>query len=244
MNSFDAILILLFLVSLVYSSVGHGGASGYLAALSLLGMSPEQMRPAALVLNVFVSMIAFVQYYRGGHFRWRLFLPFAILSIPMAFLGSFVKLGPAVYKQILGLFLVVAVLRILGIFNWKGKTEIRKMPLYAGLTTGGILGFVSGMIGIGGGIILSPVILLFRWGNLKETAAVSALFILVNSLAGLSGLWKQGTSWPPELHWWILVAVGGGIIGSWWGSHRADNIVLRYVLAIVLLLAAIKLIFI
>jgi uncharacterized membrane protein YfcA len=201
MNSFDAILILLFLVSLVYSSVGHGGASGYLAALSLLGMSPEQMRPAALVLNVFVSMIAFVQYYRGGHFRWRLFLPFAILSIPMAFLGSFVKLGPAVYKQILGLFLVVAVLRILGI-------------------------------------------LLFRWGNLKETAAVSALFILVNSLAGLSGLWKQGTSWPPELHWWILVAVGGGIIGSWWGSHRADNIVLRYVLAIVLLLAAIKLIFI
>jgi len=243
MNSLAAILCLLFVVSLFYSAVGHGGASGYLAALSLIGMNQDEIRPAALVLNVFVSGIAFVQYYRGGHFRLRLFLPFALLSVPMAYLGSFIKLGPSAYKQALGICLVFAVLRIVGVFSKENKTR-KEMPLYAGLLIGAILGFISGMIGIGGGIILSPLILLFRWGNLKETAAVSALFILVNSLAGLSGLWKQGTTWPPDLYLWILIAIVGAMIGSWWGSRRAGNSTLKYVLAGVLMLAAIKLIFV
>jgi len=244
MNSIAVILGLLFLVSLFYSSVGHGGASGYLAALGILGISTELMRPAVLVLNLFVSAIAFMQYYRAGHFRWSLFYPFAILSIPMAYLGAFVKLGPVVYKQVLGICLIIAVLRILGLFNRKSDGPSSPMPLYAGLLIGAVLGFLSGMIGIGGGIILSPIILLFRWGNMKETAAVSALFIFVNSLASLSGLWKQGTPWPPHLALWIVVVVAGGLLGSWWGSRRAENTVLRNVLAGVLLLAAVKLIFI
>jgi uncharacterized membrane protein YfcA len=238
------ILTLLFLVSLCYSSVGHGGASGYLAALGILGMSPEEMRPAALVLNVFVSAIAFLKYYQAGYFRWKLFLPFALLSVPLAYLGSFIKLGPHVYKQILGVCLVFAVLRIIGVFNPKEEKPVRPVPLAAGIATGGILGFLSGMIGIGGGIILSPIILLCRWGTMKETAAVSALFILVNSLAGLTGLWKQGTVWPPHLELWIIAAVAGGLAGSWWGSRKADNRALRYVLSGVLLIAALKLIII
>ncbi len=236
------ILTVLFFVSLLYSSVGHGGASGYLAALGMLGVSAVFMRPAALVLNLFVAGIAFFQYYRGGHFRWKLFYPFALLSVPMAFLGSKVALPEVLYKQALGVCLILAVLRILGLFNRKETLPDRELPLVTGLMIGALLGFVSGMIGIGGGIILSPVILLCRWGTMKETAAVSALFILVNSMAGLVGLFGQGMHWHPQLYLWVLVAIVGSVLGSYWGSHKAANQGLKNMLALVLLAASIKLI--
>jgi uncharacterized membrane protein YfcA len=238
------ILLLLFVVAFFYASVGHGGASGYIAVLSLLGISTLLIKPSALLLNVFVASISFFHYYRGGYFRWRLFYPFALLSIPMAYLGSFVTIAPTLYKQILGVCLIIAVLRIAGVFKQRDSSIIKQVPLIAGIFIGGVLGFISGMIGIGGGIILSPLILIFNWGNLKETAAVSAVFIVINSLAGLLGFWKQGVALPSELLVWLSVAMAGGFLGAYWGSKRAENKMLKNVLAAVLLLAAVKLIFI
>ena len=239
-----SVLILLFIVAFFYSSVGHGGASGYIAVLSIIGISTLLIRPSALLLNIFVSGISFYHYYRTGHFRWKLFYPFAILSIPMAYWGSFIVLDPTVYKQILGVCLLIAVLRIMGIFNPKQTVSIKQLPVFAALLIGGTLGFISGVIGISGGIVLSPLILLFNWGDLKETAAVSALFILVNSIAGMAGFWKQGLTLHPQLYFWLIAAIGGGFIGAYWGSRKAENNVLKNILATVLLLAAIKLIFI
>ncbi len=162
----------------------------------------------------------------------------------MAYLGAFITITPALYKQILGICLIIAVLRIVGFFKQNDSGNIKQVPLVAGILIGAILGFISGMIGIGGGIILSPLILLFSWGNLKETAAVSALFIVVNSLAGILGFLKQDVSIPSELFMWLSVAVVGGFLGAYWGSKRAENKMLKNVLAAVLLLAAVKLIFI
>ncbi|MES2591191.1 MAG: sulfite exporter TauE/SafE family protein [Bacteroidota bacterium] len=244
MNEQIYILILLFIVAFFYSSVGHGGASGYIAVLSIIGISSLLIKPSVLLLNIFVAGISFFHYYRNGHFRWKLFYPFAILSIPMAYLGSFIIISPTLYKQILGICLIVAVLRILGLFNPNHISPAKPLPIWAGVVIGAFLGLFSGMIGIGGGIILSPLILLFNWGNLKETAAVSALFIVVNSIAGILGLWKQEITFHPQLFMWLMVAVAGGIIGSYWGSRRAENKTLKNVLAIVLLFAAVKLIFI
>lgn len=244
MNELFGILFLLFIVAFFYSSVGHGGASGYIAVLSILGISAAIIKPSALLLNVFVAGIAFYQYYRNGHFRWKLFYPFAILSIPMAYLGSFIELDPTWYKRILGVCLLIAALRIIGAFNRKETIVPKELPLIAGLLIGAALGFISGMIGIGGGILLSPLILLFYWGNLKETSAVSALFIVVNSIAGMFGLWKQNITWHPQVYLWLGVAIIGGFLGAYWGSKRATNITLKNVLASVLFLAALKLIFI
>jgi uncharacterized membrane protein YfcA len=244
MNELFGILILLFIVAFFYSSVGHGGASGYIAVLSILGISATIIKPSALLLNVFVAGIAFYQYYRNGHFRWKLFYPFAILSMPMAYLGSFIELDPTWYKRILGVCLLIAALRIIGAFNRKETVSTKELPLLAGILIGAVLGFISGMIGIGGGILLSPIILLFYWGNLKETSAVSALFIVVNSIAGMIGLWQQNIVWPAQIYLWLGVAIAGGFLGAYWGSKRATNITLKNVLASVLFLAALKLIFI
>lgn len=240
-----AILLLIFLVvSFLYSSIGHGGASGYIAMLSILGMSSAIIRPSALVLNVFVASISFYQFYKAGHFKWKLFYPFALLSVPMAFLGSFVELDTIWYKRIVGICLLLAVARIVGIFKSKNESITKELPFLLPVLIGAGLGFLSGMIGIGGGIILSPIILIFGWGNLKETAAVSALFIVANSIAGIFGLWNQQIIWPPQMITWIAVVIIGGFAGAWWGSKKAEHKILKNVLAAVLFLAALKLIFI
>ncbi len=238
------ILPLIFLTAVLYSSVGHGGASGYLAIMSLLGVSSVFMRSSALVLNLFVSGMAFYQYYSKGFFRWKLFYPFSISSVPMAFIGANITLDTEWYNRILGAFLIIAGLRLTGIFNRDINEQKKDLSLAAGIFTGGVLGLLSGMIGIGGGIILSPVILIFGWGNVKETAAVSALFIFVNSLSGLTGLGLSGLNLSSNFVWWIIAAVCGGAVGSLWGSSFAKNPVLRNVLAVVILFAAIKLIFV
>ena len=238
------LLVILLAVSFFYSSIGHGGASGYIAVLTILNLSVSVIRPSALLLNVFVAGISFFQYYTAGYFKWKLFYPFALLSVPLAYAGSFIELDHIWYKRIVGICLILAVFRILGFFDPKEVRPDKELPLAAGLSIGAALGFLSGVIGIGGGIILSPVILLFRWGNLKETSAVSALFIVVNSLAGILGLIKQGFTWPSEIALWIPVVVIGGFVGAWWGSRKAGNTALKYVLSLVLGFAALKLILI
>jgi uncharacterized membrane protein YfcA len=236
--------ICILIVAILYSSVGHGGASGYLAILSLFGVSLVDAKTSALILNILVSGVAFCFYFKSGNFKWKLFYPFALLSIPMTFVGSLLTISPTLYKQILGICLIFAVLRILGVFGRNSSEKVKEIPLVLGLLIGAALGFVSGIIGIGGGIILTPIMLIFSWGKVKEIACVSALFIFLNSIAGLFGSFSKNFAFDFELLSWVLLAVLGGIIGSYWGSKKALNINLKLVLAGVLFFASIKLIFI
>jgi uncharacterized membrane protein YfcA len=233
-------LLAMFIIAFLYSSVGHGGASGYLALMALFGVEVILMKPSALVLNLFVSSIAFLSYYKGGHFRFRTLLPFAAASIPMAFFGATLEISPELYKKILGACLFIAALGIL-VRPRGGDWEIRRLSIPVALLTGAVIGFFSGMIGIGGGIILSPLLLLTRWAGMKETAAVSAAFIFLNSLAGLSGHLTAGMELSPRILLWIGVVVAGGLAGAWSGSFRLSTVQLKYLVTAVLLIASIKL---
>ena len=234
--------VLLFLVAFLYSSVGHGGASGYLALMAIFSISPDVMKPTALLLNLFVSMTSFIQFYRGGHFKWKIFLPFAVVSVPAAFLGGLITVDAEVYKKILGLLLLIPIVRFLFFANITVK-DIKKSNVFLSLLIGASIGFFSGLIGIGGGIILSPVLLLLKWTDMKQTAAISALFIFVNSLSGLAGQLTQGIHFSPDMFGYVIVAFIGGLCGAYLGSIRFRHTVLKYMLAIVLMAAAYKLLF-
>lgn len=238
------IATLLFIIAILYSSVGHGGASGYIALLSMFAINVFEIKFTALVLNIIVSGVAFFNYYKSGFFKWKLFYPFIILSIPLAYYGSLVSLDSNLYKKILGVCLILSVLRIMDVFG-KSNEETKAKPTFLlAVIIGGCIGFLSGLIGIGGGIILGPVILLFNWASLKETNATTALFIFLNSIAAISGLASMEIPSNPHLLFWIIAALIGGSIGSFWGSYKAVNSKLKYSLAIVLLIASLKLIFI
>ena len=234
---------LVFLMAMLYSSVGHGGASGYLALMALFSFPPEFMRPSALVLNIFVSSIALFSYARNSHFRLKLLLPFIITSVPMSFAGGLISTNPKIYKIILGIFLLIAIARM--VYQPDNKSgEIREVNNPFALFIGFFLGFLSGLIGIGGGIILSPIIILLKWGTVKETAAVSAAFILVNSVAGIAGQLSQSFQLAPEIGWMLGVAVAGGLIGSHIGSFKITDKALKYALSVVLIFASYKLLFV
>ncbi len=233
-------LPILAVVAFLYASVGHGGASGYLALMAMFSFPILVMKPNALLLNVFVSGVSFWFFRKHDHFRWKLFYPFVITSIPAAFLGGYLTINPTLYKQILGVFLIVAILRMVNAFGtW--KPQPKESSLVWSLLIGVGIGLFSGMIGIGGGIILSPVIVFLGWGNFKEAAAVSALFIFVNSVAGISGFVLGGGIIPTETVGLIPVAMLGGTLGAMYGSNRFSGNVLRYMLAAVLLIASVKL---
>lgn len=233
-------LILLPVVAALYASVGHGGASGYLALMSLFSFAPEKLKPTALLLNLFVSGIAFIQFWKAGYHNWKLFLAFAVGSIPFAFLGGMTNVDARWFKWILGIFLILAVIRML--FQIKVK-ERRDINFWFALLIGAGIGFFSGMIGIGGGIILSPIILLLGWGSVKESAAVSALFIWVNSLSGLIGNFLvNGNQYDEQSFMFVMLAILGGLLGGYLGSKQLNLKVLKYVLMVVLLSASFKLI--
>lgn len=233
-------LISLLVIAFLYSSVGHGGGTGYLALLALFGIAPAFMKSTALTLNVFVSAIAFLSYYKAGYFKWKLIFPFLISSIPFAYLGGLTQVNPSTYKIILGLFLLIAVARML--FVPKAITEnSREIPFLLALAIGAVLGFFSGMIGIGGGIILSPILILMHWANVKGSAAASALFIFLNSMSGMIALVQGGFAFEPRIVVWIAVGIIGGIAGSYFGSFKLKSEKLKYLLAGVLLMASIKL---
>ncbi len=234
--------LLLLLVAFLYASVGHGGASGYLALMSFYSFDPGTMRSSALLLNIIVSLIAFVQYYRSGYFGWQLFWPFAITSIPAAFTGGLIAVNAGLYKQILGVLLLFPAVRLAGI-NFHSEISKKEQNIIASLLIGAVIGLASGIIGIGGGIILSPVILLLHWADMKQTAAISALFIFVNSLAGLAGLFATGFEYKPEMGMMIAIAFTGGLAGSYFGAKKFESALLKKILAAVLLIAAVKLLF-
>ena len=234
--------VILFVVAFLYASVGHGGASGYLALMAIYGIAPVEMKPTALLLNLFVSAISFSQFYRGNYFRKDLFIPLALASIPMAFLGGMIYIEANIYKRILGLLLLLPIIRFV-FFRNPEPGEMRRYKLVPALMIGGSIGLLSGMIGIGGGIILSPVILLLKWTDQKQTAAISAIFIFVNSLAGLAGQFTQGIQFNNHMFTYVLVAFAGGSFGAYFGALRFNQRVLKQVLAGVLLVASYKLLF-
>jgi len=236
------VILAILIVAVLYSSVGHGGASGYLAVMAFLVVTPEITKPAALLLNAFVASIATFQFYRAGYFSWRIFLPFAVTSVPFAFLGGMIQLSIPAYKIVLGLVLVFAAARL----AWKlsaGK-EISDPPIWISLLIGALIGLLSGLVGVGGGIFLTPVLLLMNWSETKKAAGVSALFILVNSISGLAGTYAQVVRLPGNVWFWVMAAVVGGVIGSTLGSKKFNSLTLRRVLAVALLFAGVKLLFV
>lgn len=242
----DAPLILFYfllvIVAFLYSAVGHGGASGYLALMALFSFAAETMRPTALLLNLCVSLIAFFQYYRSGYFKWNLFWPFAITSIPAAFLGGLITIDASIYKKILAVLLLFSVVKLFGM-KFKTKELLVEQNSILSLLIGAIIGLFSGMIGIGGGIILSPLVLLLHWANMKQTATLSALFIFVNSLSGFAGLLVKGFEYKNEMGIMLVIAFIGGIAGSYYGSRKFENALLNKILAVVLIMASVKLFF-
>jgi uncharacterized membrane protein YfcA len=232
---------LIVVAAALYSMVGHAGASGYLAAMALYGLAPAVMKPTALVLNILVAAIATIQFARAGHFAWERFWPFAIASIPFAYLGGSLALPDVLYRWIVGVVLVYAAVRLFVSAGGRSTDEVKPVPRTLGLPLGAGIGFLSGLVGVGGGIFLSPLMLLARWADTRTTAAVSAAFILVNSIAGLLGHVTSVRMLPPGITWLGAAAVAGGLVGSTLGSRRLAPAALRRMLAIVLVVAAVKL---
>ncbi len=237
-------LLILFVIAALYASVGHGGASGYLALMAIFGFEQYVMKSSALSLNLFVSAVAFISFYRKGHFKFKVLFPFILGSMPMAFLGAKTNVDAHTYKVILSIFLLLAVTRLF--YSPKGAYDTSKTPaFYVAVLIGGLVGFFSGMIGIGGGIILSPLLLLLHWSNVKETAGIAALFIFLNSIAGLIGLYFN-QNFEPSSHVliWALVGFLGGLLGAYISSTKLPQEKLKYLLAVVLLTAGLKLLII
>lgn len=234
---------LIFAAALLYSSVGLAGASGYLAAMALCGVAPAAMKPAAVTLSVLVATIATVRFYRAGCFSMALFRPFAAASIPFAFIGGAVTLPGPVYKPVVGVVLLFGAVRLIRIPEKVAEPEpVRKVPLPFALASGSAIGLLSGLIGMGGGIFLSPLLLFLGWAETRESAGVTAAFSLVNSLAVLAGLFAGYGVLPKAVPLWAVAAVSGGIIGSGLGSRRLGSATLRWLLAAVLVIAGLKLI--
>jgi uncharacterized protein len=243
MEHVTALALLIFVAAILYSSVGHAGASGYLAAMALMSVAPEVMRPTALCLNIIVATIGTIQFVRAGHFAWHLFWPFAITSIPCAFIGGALHLPYQYYKTVVGMVLLFAAVRLAYSATRTVQIDPKPLPVFPALIVGATIGLLAGLTGVGGGVFLSPLLLLANWAHVRQTAAVSVAFILVNSIAGLAGNWASVQYLPPQIPILAVAAGLGGIIGSELGSRRLTPRLLRYLLAVVLILAGLKMIF-
>jgi uncharacterized protein len=238
-------LISLFLavgvIAFLYSSVGHAGASGYIAIMTLWGLAPATIRPTALVLNILVASVGAFQFWRAGHFAWKLFWPFALLSIPAAYLGGYLQLPASILKILIGLVLIFSAVRLM--FRRRDPPEVLPPPRPTAIGVGAAIGFLSGLTGTGGGIFLTPTLVFFRWALIRQAAAVSALFILVNSISGLVGYFTAIHSIPSLGLILAPAAVISGIIGSHLGSRHFPVRTISLLLATVLMIAGVKLIF-
>lgn len=246
----------LFVVALLYSSVGHAGASGYIAVMSLLSLAPAVIKPTALALNILVALVAAWQFWRAGHFRWALFWPFAVTAVPAAFVGGWISLPTRVFTLLLGLVLLWSAWRFFsepkapppetataGASASSAASAERSVPRAAALASGAGIGLLSGLTGTGGGIFLTPLLLMMGWAQPKNAAAVSALFILMNSTSGLLGNWASTRNLPDELPMLLAAVLVGGAIGSFMGSRRLPAQQIKRLLAVVLVIAGLKLLF-
>jgi hypothetical protein len=236
---------LFFAAAVLYSSVGHGGGSGYLAAMALLGVAPAMMRPTALVMNIGVASISLYKFTRATGFRWRLFLPFAATSVPMAFLGGRIHLPVAWFGVLVGVVLLFSAVRLF-LDTLQRDGEGRPLrgppPVWLALLAGAGIGLLSGLTGVGGGIFISPLIVLMGWGTVRDSAAPTAAFILVNSISGLAGLLTRQPALPEALPYWVAAVIAGGLIGASLGARRLGNQGLRRALAAVLVVAGAKMV--
>jgi len=230
-----------FVVALLYSSVGHAGASGYLAVMALLQVAPASMRPAALILNILVATLGARNFIGAGHFKPSLAWPFLVTSIPMAFLGGRLELPVDIYRSVIGVVLLLTAIRLLVQLRQEDRPGSPPSVVVA-MAVGAALGFLAGLTGVGGGIFLSPLLLLAGWADLRTTAATSVVFILANSVAGLLGQVGSLDALPAGLPIWAIAVVAGGAAGSWLGSRRLASPAIRLTLALVLVTAGIKLI--
>jgi uncharacterized protein len=240
----DPVLLLcgaILIVAFLYSSVGHAGASGYIAVMTLAGLAPAIIRPSALLLNIFVAILAFWQFRKAGYFSWELFWPLAVLAIPMAFVGGYISLPTKYFKVLVGVVLLYSAVRF--VVESKREYETGKPSIPVSLGIGGGLGLLSGLTGVGGGIFLSPLLIFFRWARTKQASATSALFILCNSISGLMGNISSTKSFPRVAIPLLISAIVGGALGSYLGSTKFSPRVIKLFLAIVLTLAGGKLIF-
>ena len=233
----------IFLIALLYASVGLGGGSGYLALMGIFNIDPAIMRPTALALNILVTGIGTYKYARAGFSSWKLFLPFAITSIPFAFLGGRLNLDGSLHKGIVGVLLLYAATQLFVTAQKAEEKPASPPPLWASLLTGGIVGFVAGITGVGGAIFLAPLILLMNWATPKETAGISVVFVLVNSIAGFLGYLSHTPAFPSQIIYWGIAVIIGGWIGAEYGSSRLPNQLIRKILAVILLLGGAKMLF-
>jgi uncharacterized membrane protein YfcA len=228
-------------VAFCYAAVGHGGASGYIAVFALFGMISPSMKSFVLLMNLAVASVSFIQYYKNGYFKVKYFLPFGIGAAPMAYLGASLKIDAVLYHYILAAFLFFSVIYLLDLFKTNQDQFKTAYSVWKAFAVALILGFLSGVTGVGGGIFLSPVLLIFGWLNLKQTAAISALFIVVNSLAGLLALNNVEVLLNVDTIYKLLLVSSFGYLGSRWGVKNQKLKVLRLMLSFVLLIAALKL---
>jgi uncharacterized protein len=239
----DVLLLLVvgvFAVAVLYSCVGHAGASGYIAWMSLLSLAPAVVRPTALALNVLVASIATWQFVRAGHFNRRLFWPFVVLAIPAAFVGGTITLPTQTFKLLLGIALLCAAAHF-ALSASRQASATSEPPLWVALMAGAAIGVLSGLTGTGGGIFLSPLLLFMGWAGPKQAAAVVAPFVLLNSVAGILGNLSATQALPPYLLALLAAAGAGGWLGSRLGSLRLPAQAIKKFLAAVLVIAAGKL---
>ena len=236
---------LFFAASILYSSVGHGGASGYLAAMGLFGIAPAVMRPTALVMNIAVASISLYKFTRSSGFNWRLFWPFAVTAVPMAFVGGRIQASHTLVRNLGGMRVAVlcypAVHRTL-VADKRVRRITGPPPIALALVLGAAIGLLSGLTGVGGGIFLSPLLVLTGWAAVRDSAAPTAAFVLVNSVSGLLGLLSRQPTLPDALPYWVAAVVIGGLIGASYGSRRLGNNAMRQALAAVLVIAGAKMI--
>jgi len=244
MTETATLTVAFFFIALLSAMVGHAGASAYLATMVIAGMTPMEMKPIALLLNIVVASITTTVYLRRNRFSWDVFWPFAITSIPCAFLGGALPVHSTIYKMLVGLALVFTALRFSsGAKKIEATSDsCHPPPRTMALLIGSGLGLLSGMTGIGGGVFLSPLLLTFRWSAPRTTSGIAATFILLNSVAGLLGHGLASHSLPPHIGLWTLVVAGGGWFGATLGSGSLPVRQIYYALSVLLLIAGIKLI--
>lgn len=232
---------LFLIIATLYSSVGHAGASGYLAVMALLTFAPETIKPTSLVLNIVVASIASVKFIHSGYFDRKIFTAFILTSIPLAFVGGYLSLSPKYFQLIAGIFLIIsALLLIVKTYVLPLPGEAQPMPFSYGLIIGAVIGFVSGLIGVGGGIFLSPILIMANWTSVRNASGVAALFILFNSLAGLAGHLTAFPGLDPNIGIWIMAVVMGALAGSYLGTIKFNTRVIVTCLFLVLLTAGLK----
>lgn len=234
------LLMAIGLMAVLYSSVGHGGASGYLAAMALWGLLPEEMRPAALLMNIVVTSWLLYRFQPYKLMSYKLFWPLVIASTPLAFIGGLIKIDAEAYRLLVGVMLLLAAVRMLMIN--KAAESTQQPTMIAVLLVGAILGFSAGLTGIGGGVFLSPILLIFGWCTIRQSTAVAAGFILLNSIGGLAGYIVSDQSWPMGAGWLVIAALAGCLFGGELAAHRASSLTLQKLLAAVLAIAAVKMV--